>query len=251
MFAINYLAAWSNRRQLEGDGFTVIRRFVPAYAAAKFRQTVDEIYAAMSAASDLGDQDLTDNFKRWHGVWLKALPQFLVSTHPSLARRYTELLNHIIAKTHEVTGREWKLIADRSFFRRHHGTAKTVPWHVDADAAATAVFGERCINVWMPFDAVGRELPSLEIVPQSHRTMRNIPLLTGQDRYREDDFVAKIGQASTPTLEPGDALIFDQYLLHRTQRVGFDGAIRTAGEFRFAVSFVADSDCTADRSGGA
>ena len=89
------------------------------------------------------------------------------------------------------------------------------------------------INVWMPLDAVGTDLPSLEIVPRSHTAMRRVAMLTGKDRHRDEAFVRALGPTSIPQLQLGDALIFDQFTLHRTQNVGAKGAARKACEFRF------------------
>jgi hypothetical protein len=85
----------------------------------------------------------------------------------------------------------------------------------------------------MPLDAVGTDLPSLEVVPRSHIALRRVPMLTGNNRSRDDAFVGALGPSSIPQLEVGDALIFDQFVMHRTQNVGADNAIRMACEFRF------------------
>jgi ectoine hydroxylase-related dioxygenase (phytanoyl-CoA dioxygenase family) len=108
-----------------------------------------------------------------------------------------------------------------------------VPWHIDADAASIYRVAGAAINVWMPLDPVGTDLPSLDFVPRSHTVMRNVPLLAGKDKYRDDAFVGTIGAPSTPQLAVGDALIFDQFVLHRTQNAGSADAVRTACEFRF------------------
>jgi ectoine hydroxylase-related dioxygenase (phytanoyl-CoA dioxygenase family) len=148
-----------------------------------------------------------------------------------LLAKYHRLLQLVTDSARHFFGDEWQFYADRSYFRRHIGVAKKVPWHIDADGAA--IGRQQCINVWLPLDPVGRDLPSLDVVPHSHATMRSIPMLTGEHRYREDAFVARIGSAYTPVLNPGDALVFDQFTLHRTQCVGTPETIRTACEFRF------------------
>ena len=84
----------------------------------------------------------------------------------------------------------------------------------------------------MPLDAVGTDLPSLDFVPRSHAVMRKVPLLTGKDKYRDDAFVGTIGTPETPQLAIGDAQIFDQFVLHRTQQADSADAVRTACEFR-------------------
>jgi ectoine hydroxylase-related dioxygenase (phytanoyl-CoA dioxygenase family) len=108
-----------------------------------------------------------------------------------------------------------------------------VAWHIDADGATIFRIAASVINIWLPLDAVGRDLPSLEIVPRSHAAMRDIAMLAGNNRSRDDAFVGGIGDPVTPQLELGDALIFDQFVLHRTQNVGSMDAVRTACEFRF------------------
>jgi hypothetical protein len=234
--AIRDLARWSQRHEtrLLASGMTEIRNFIEPDSAAELRRTVNDIYAAMTAADDLGYQSLTDNFRSWHGVWLKELPAYLEANHPELAQKYAALLDLICEETRSVFGPQWRLLPERSFFRRHIGMSIPVPWHVDADAAHTVELAESgCINVWMPLDKVGRDLPSLEIVPGSHDPMRKTPMLTGPARYRDDPFVSTIGKPITPILGLGDALVFDQYTLHRTQPVESDDIVRTACEFRF------------------
>ena len=72
------------------------------------------------------------------------------------------------------------------------------------------------INVWLPLDTVGSLLPSLDIIPAFHKKMRTLALM--RDRvYRDDTFAASFGSTVTPILDPGDALVFDQFTLHRTQ----------------------------------
>ena len=98
-------------------------------------------------------------------------------------------------------------------------------------------FAERCINVWMPLESVGRDRPSLEIVPSSNERMRFMPLLPpGPTSARDAAFVATLGASFVPSLDPGDTLVFDQYTVHRTQDIGVPaGTYRTALEFRFSA----------------
>jgi ectoine hydroxylase-related dioxygenase (phytanoyl-CoA dioxygenase family) len=87
--------------------------------------------------------------------------------------------------------------------------------------------------VWLPLDAVGAGLPSLEMVVGSHDKMRQLPLLMGERRYRDDAFAASAGTKIVPQLDPGDAIIFDHFTLHRTQRQIGGIFERTSCEFRF------------------
>lgn len=104
--------------------------------------------------------------------------------------------------------------------RSEYRTAK-IGWHRDADAAGTATFGQ-CLNIWVPLDSVGLTTPSLELIPGSHRVMRDIPT-DGDGAEIADDGEAFIDQhfpnaeVVTPRLSVGDVLIFDHHLMHRTQ----------------------------------
>jgi hypothetical protein len=218
---------------LESDGAAVIRGFLPPAEATELRRTVGEIYALMGSTERFPDKRLGVNFKVWDGVWLKALPAFLRRVRPDLAESYAQSLRAIEAQVQRRLGHEWRYFPKRSYFRRHLGMGKKVAWHIDADGATIFRVASSSINIWMPLDPVGTDLPSLEIVPRSHAAMRRIAMLAGNNRSRDDAFVSTIGASSTPQLDVGDVLIFDQFLLHRTQNVGSENAVRTACEFRF------------------
>lgn len=217
--------------RLQRKGFVVAHQFIDQDEVQRLHALVDEVYSMMESAHTLEPEDFHSAFRFWNGVWLDALPVFLASA-PSVAREYEEIANLIEDRTGDQLGYQWRFYPFRSFFRRHIGVANKVPWHIDADAAD--INRRHCINVWLPLDAVGHELPSLEVVPRSHVVMRNLPLLTGENRYRDDEFVDGIGRPYTPVLQAGDALIFDQFTLHRTQCMAHDKElVRTACEFRF------------------
>jgi len=218
---------------LAADGTAVVRGFLAPEDAADLCRTVTDIYAFMKSCPRISHRQLRFHFDLWHGVWLRPLPRFLRKTQPDLARRYEQILGRIEAQVQRTFGPDWRFFAKRSYFRRHMGMIRKVPWHVDADAAAIFQVAGEAINVWMPLDRVGTDLPSLEVVPHSNDVMRKIPMLAGKERYRDDDFVGTIGKAAAPQLEPGDALVFDQFTLHRTQNVGAKDIVRTACEFRF------------------
>jgi Phytanoyl-CoA dioxygenase (PhyH) len=218
---------------LATDGVTVVRGLLAPEAAANLRRTVEEIYAVMDSCERFPNKLLGNNFRVWDGVWLKALPAFLRQARPDLAERYEQSLRLVETQLKRVLGPEWRYFPKRSYFRRHRGMGKRVGWHADADGATIFRIAASVINVWMPLDAVGTDLPSLEIVPRSHTALRGVPMLTGNNRSRDDAFVRALGPSSAPQLELGDALIFDQFVLHRTQHVGAEDALRMACEFRF------------------
>lgn len=219
--------------ELAADGAAIVHGFLSPGEAAELRRTVGDIYTFMSSCQHISNRLLNFHFRRWHGIWLRPLPAFLRSARPDLAQRYEQSLGLIEAQVKRRFGPQWRFFPKRSYFRRHIGIVQKVPWHIDADAASIYRVAGDAINVWMPLDLVGTDLPSLDFVPRSHIVMRAVPMLTGKDKYRDDAFVSGVGTPSTPQLDVGDALVFDQYVLHRTQQTGSEKTIRTACEFRF------------------
>jgi ectoine hydroxylase-related dioxygenase (phytanoyl-CoA dioxygenase family) len=230
--------AW---RELSSEGAIEVPAFLDKDWASEMQRVVSEIYAELAAAREaetpalLENKELEYHFTAWRGVNLKHLPRYLRTRRPDLAVSFDRLVDQIRDQTGTMFGPGWRFIPTKSWFRRHVGVARKVPWHIDADAAAVRGHGNRAFNVWLPLEPVGTDLPSLDVIRGSHTAMRELPLLKPPDIYRDDDFASGKGEAATALLEPGDALIFDQYTLHRTQQAGSDETIRTACEFRFAL----------------
>jgi hypothetical protein len=216
--------------QLRTDGVAVVRKFLNADQTTALRRLVASVYDAMATCSEFSNPDMAENFKQWNGVWLWPLPDFL-NGHVTLTAQYRALVANIARRTCVLFGGCWRYYPLRSYFRKYTGVEELVPWHIDADAAV--VDRPEAINVWLPLDAVGAGLPSLEMVVGSHHKMRQLPLLTGKRRYRDDAFAASAGIKIVPQLDPGDAIIFDQFTLHRTQPQISEIFERTSCEFRF------------------
>jgi len=223
------IAEATPRQRLLDDGVTIVRGFLGDAETAALQRLVGEVYQAMAACPQIPDPGMAENYKRWNGVWLRPLPQFLKGN--ALATRYSQAAAKIARRTRSLLGGDWRLYPPRSYFRKYTGAEELVPWHIDADAAG--IGRAESINVWLPLNAVGANSPSLEIAAGSHRKMRALPLLTEGSRYRDDSFAASAGSAIiVPRLDPGDAAIFDQFTLHRTQPMA--GVLdRTSCEFRF------------------
>jgi len=226
------LVDFFRRRQLARDGFTVAPRFLSAPAALELAAVVRAIYEMLAAAETIEDPHLADHFRRWQGVWLKPLPQFLSGADPEMAARLQRAVAAVSGRARRLLGEGWYLLEQCSFFRRPSSPTTLLRWHIDADGAQ--IGKAESVNVWLPLDEVGVDLPSLDVIPGSHRKMRKLPLLTDEDYDRDDEFAAALGAAVTPRLQPGDALIFDQYILHRSQPTALKEFSRTSCEMRFA-----------------
>jgi hypothetical protein len=115
-------------------------------------------------------------------------------------------------------------LLDVSTFRRHLQGAPVsrVPWHRDFAVVKTSPFGE-AVNFWIPLVEVGVDTPSLEVVIGSHEVMREIPEPPGPElEDLDDDWVDANLSGLTrwiPHCRPGDVLMFDHHVVHRTQWV--------------------------------
>jgi hypothetical protein len=224
---ITRLRGWNF--SLDADGVQIVRNFFPQ--AGELRRAVLSVYDNLSRG-DIADHDLIKNYTEWNGVVVAALPAHLKRTDAALAETMERLFEAISDSTKSRFGSIWHMLQDRSYFCRRKSD---VPWHIDADAAALHMAEAGCFNVWLPLEPeVGRRIPSLDVVPRSHIVMRKMPLLKGHPHpYRDDPFVAEIGSPISPVLRLGDALIFDQYTLHRTQSLRACSGERLSCEFRF------------------
>jgi hypothetical protein len=219
------------RRRLKNNGAVVVRKFLPAAEAAELQSIAGAVYALLAVSEGLADPDLENHFRRWNGVWLERLPALLNVRDRDLAARYDRLVTFIARRTRKIFGDDWHFFASRSFLRRLTGAKTMLKWHIDADAAHTD--RAQCFNIWLPLERVGTDVPSLEIVPRSHLKMRDLPLLSDGNYDRDDAFVAAFGRPTVFPLKPGDALVFDQFTLHRTQQTRAERFSRTACELRF------------------
>jgi len=117
-----------------------------------------------------------------------------------------------------------------------------VPWHLDANFFG---FGAPFLTAWVPFHEVGRRSPGLELcLPTSdiddatiaERWRQVAPDQLGNIALDTNDIPLLFGDVSArteaPVLMPGDALLFDQHVLHRTQVLPAADRNRLAIEFR-------------------
>ncbi len=90
-------------------------------------------------------------------------------------------------------------------------------WHQDA-----AVYGmnARTLNVWTPVSRCGDVAPGLTMWPRRLDYLVKTHGTTGVDEYRavveEVELLTADVPPCSPVFEPGDAVMFDQFLLHQT-----------------------------------
>lgn len=131
---------------------------------------------------------------------------------------------------------------------RHHGldpAPSFVGWHMDANFYGFIV---PMLTAWVPLDSVGIERPSLDFIRIDGASTLDLVRLwqrvqqsiSGRGpRIVEDDQVDALLadyriERTTPAIDPGGYLLFDQIQLHRTQYLAAPQP-RTAIEFRIGA----------------
>lgn len=212
--------------ELEARGAVVMREFLTHDTAAELRQIVVQCCERL------------ENEKFPHSVPVPPYRDFRIWNGTSLDHLlpWSAELRAIVERIARW-GEDSVLLPASSIMRRCTVNKGTVGWHCDAEAASMMRYGGNCFTVWLPLDPVGIELPSLEFVLGSHKLMRNAELRLPEHRdpHRSDGFVAQFdGERYIPLIdELGAAVVFSQYILHRTQYLPTERP-RLSTEFRFA-----------------
>src|ERR1700681_1710715 len=189
------------RSELQYYGFAIVQRLLNTEEAAGLQTTVlsaSDVIAAQPKHSD------AKNLKKllWfrNDISLQQASNVLAESHSVLLARYAKYIDYIGTRTRHIFGNAWRLCPDRSYFLRRVGTTKSVAWRCDAD---DGVEQQHFIKIWLPLDAEGENFPSLDLVPGSHQSVRQMSQSATSNGHLSDAFVGSIGQHFTPDLVLG------------------------------------------------
>jgi phytanoyl-CoA hydroxylase len=219
------------------NGFVLLKNFLPAGDLERVRNDAKAAFRIQLLRHGLlaGDGETEEEFNQALFGYFKIAPQefahvgkqaqHLISLH-RLA-----LDSRVIDKIVDL-GLEQPNISTRPvmYFNSRHLAREEVYWRVFAHQDWRSMQGSLdAIVVWVPLATVDRSLGALEVVPGSHKA----GLLTSEvvhgfgkvDDYSDSDFVAV-------EVEPGDALFFSSFLVHRSGVNSTDG-IRWSCHFRY------------------
>jgi ectoine hydroxylase-related dioxygenase (phytanoyl-CoA dioxygenase family) len=131
----------------------------------------------------------------------------------------------------------------KSTLRRSQPEWRLVAWHQDGAFYDSDV---RTMNIWIALTPCGGDRPTagLEIVPKRMQEILPVDgvMSTHSIDYDLVDRIAEETPTVVPSFEPGDALIFDERLLHRTHLPQEMTDVRYALECWFFAPSHATSD---------
>jgi hypothetical protein len=224
----------------------VVRDFFSLEEVESLRSIARLVFGVGDAAVASAPATILPNDLR-HGLaahgWISwpRMKGFLAATGTDLDARleaHSEKTRAIASACY--AGKSVRVLDNFNVIRRHRknpivGEATNVPWHRDFTFTSPAG-NMHSVNCWTPIVEVGRTSPSLDLILGSHNHM------VGKED--ENPGITQISEkwiASnlpplprvTPHCRPGDIVVFDHQLLHRTQQLAFVED-RLSFEFRWA-----------------
>jgi hypothetical protein len=98
--------------------------------------------------------------------------------------------------------------------RRMNRKDDRAPWHQEASVFNSGPL--RTVNVWLTLTAAGEHAPGFQFVPRRMHAIIEPDLKFGL-KAETMGAVAAQEAIAAPLYEPGDAVLFDEYLVHRTK----------------------------------
>lgn len=172
----------------------------------------DDGYYEPTLGLDAGTGKLRDGAIAHHGVWLGDSPRAAAQVLDDLDR--TGVIEAIAGHF----GERPVISLEKSTLRRVQPVARYAAWHQDGSFLGD---GARAFNVWVALTPCGgdRKVPGLQVV--TGRVPQLLPL-DGERRASIKGMEVHLhakwnGLAlAVPTFEPGDAMLFDELMTHRT-----------------------------------
>lgn len=126
-------------------------------------------------------------------------------------------------KTHGVVAMIEEYLGERAYLSIGKSTLRRVPpdtlagWHQDGRFLGADI---RTVNCWLTLSDCGDDAPGLDLFPQRQTHIIETGSKRALDWWVVGDGLAEEMAQTTPSVNPllkaGDALLFDQMLLHRT-----------------------------------
>lgn len=223
------LDAATYRQAMSQHGFMLVRGLVTEEQAALIRTAIDRTLAAFD-----DDPSMADDRARWFTPFrpldeygsLGVRRKFMRDAGSVWAVDSPKMFHDVLALFDRVGVRALveEILGERPAMSANKFNLRRVPpgiptnWHQDG-----SFLGEdtRSVNLWLSLSACGTDAPGLDIVPR--RLEEVVPTGTDDAMFDwsvsqavVDDVAGGPDRIVAPEFAPGDALLFDHLLLHRT-----------------------------------
>jgi hypothetical protein len=215
---------------IQHHGSLLVRHLITAEQAACLVRGIDQAFEDCQRHTSGDDNSATtawyhrfplpeDNYIAKSRSWVESGFGVFLADSPRMTYEFTELLDslRIVDTFAGYLGERPALSIGKTTLRRVPRTLQLTGWHQDG---AFLGKGIRSVNLWLCLSPCGEDAPGLEIVPRrldhivetgTHGTFFDWSVGDGMvERVAGDTPV--VG----PVFGPGDALLFDELLLHRT-----------------------------------
>ncbi len=223
------------------DGFLVVRNAIPRAVLDPFIRVleaeVERRAAAMFECGEISDPCAGEPFdKRWYRIWQERGGEPKPPTWhacvfgPDLYALWTH--EAILDVVELVVGPEIQASGDY-ILRPKLPSLNLLPWHQDSGyMPATEQYPWP--TVWVPFVPVHAANGAMQFIPGSHRQpIREHRKSAGAVYATPERDPAAGREVATPELNPGDFVIFSNYVFHRST-AGRDPSVRWSIDFRFS-----------------
>jgi hypothetical protein len=161
----------------------------------------------------------SDNFIGKSRPWVESGSGVLLADSPRMMYEFAELLNSlgIVTIIEGYLGERPALSIGKTTLRRVPKTMRGTGWHQDG---AFLGKGIRSVNLWLCLSHCGEDASGLEIVPRRLDHIVETGTHGAIFHWSVGDELVEGFAGDTPVISPafgpGDALLFDELLLHRT-----------------------------------
>lgn len=212
-------------------GSLLVRELIDPALAATFIEDIDRAFAGRMAQGEVYDDALSTPWYRRIALpadhHVEKSREFVelgfagiyMADSPRILARYTQMLGQtgIVPMIAEYMGERPCLSAGKTTVRRVPADMKMTSWHQDGAFLGTDI---RSINLWLCLSHCGMDASGLDIVPRrlDYLADRGTPGAYFNWDVSPDvanEAAGDIGIAS-PVFKPGDAMLFDHMMLHRT-----------------------------------
>lgn len=160
-----------------------------------------------------------DSFISGTRPWVESAGGVLLADSPRMTSEYANLLDEmqILPVIADYLGERPALSIAKTTLRRVPKTLRLTGWHQDGFFLGEGI---RSVNLWLCLSHCGEDASGLDVVPKRFNQL----VETGTQGAVMDwvvgdalvDMVSRDAPVVSPVFRPGDAMLFDEMLLHRT-----------------------------------